>query len=145
MEKTKYGVKKDISDRTYDNIVFDSKLEMNYYRDVVLPKYTSGEIKEFELQKEYILQPGFIYEGKKVLPVKYVADFQILYSDGHEEVIDCKGFPDHVAPLKRKLFWYKYPTIHFVWMAYCKKYGGWLEYSELQKLRKKKDKGDKND
>ena len=136
MIKSKYGVNKDKSDRTYNDIVFDSKLEMQYYRDVLLPKYLSGEIKEFELQKEFILQPGFTHNGKKILPIKYVADFQMLYSDDHEEVVDTKGFPDNVAPLKKKMFYYHFPDIDFKQMAYCKKYGGWLEYSELQKLRK---------
>ena len=145
MARSKYGVNKDKSDRTYNNISFDSKIEMQYYRDIVLPKFESGEIIEYELQKEYILQPDFIHEGKKILPIKYVADFQIKYKDGHEEVIDTKGFPDHVAPLKRKMFQYLFPEVNFIQMAYCKKYGGWLKYEELQKLRKqnKKDKKEK--
>jgi hypothetical protein len=75
MARSKYGVNKDKSDRTYNDISFDSKIEMQYYRDIVLPKYESGEIIEYELQKEYILQPGFVHENKKVLPIKYIADF----------------------------------------------------------------------
>ncbi len=137
MAKSKYGVDKNQSDRSYNGITFDSKLEMQFYRDVVLPKVTSGEILEYKLQKEYILQPGFTHNDKKILPIKYVADFQIKYSDGHEEVIDTKGFPDHVAPLKRKMFQYQFPEIDFKQMAYCKKYGGQLEYEELVSLRKK--------
>lgn len=137
--KTKYQVNKDISNRTYDNIVFDSKLEMTYYRDIILPMYDKGIIKSFELQKEYILQPGFIRDGKKVLPIKYVADFVVNYEDGHTEVIDTKGFPDHVAPMKRKMFWYLFPELELKWMAYTK-IDGWCTYEELQKKRKERKK-----
>ena len=48
---SKYNVGKDAAKRTYDDIVFDSVLEMRFYRDVVLPMYGSGEITNYELQK----------------------------------------------------------------------------------------------
>ena len=38
MRKSKFNVEKDIAKRTYDGIVFDSVMEMKYYRDVVCPK-----------------------------------------------------------------------------------------------------------
>ncbi len=75
MERTKYNVDKDKKDRTCDGIVFDSKLEMRYYRDVLCPKVESGEVANFALQKSFELQPGFSRNGKKVLPITYVADF----------------------------------------------------------------------
>jgi len=139
VERSKYNVKKDKSDRTYDGIVFDSVLEMKYYRDVVLPKYKDGEIKYFELQKPYELQPKFKHNNKTVLPIKYVADFYIEYADGRTEVIDTKGFPDNVALMKRKIFWYKFPEINYKWLKYVKKFGGWIEYEEY-KIRKKNEK-----
>lgn len=58
-----------------DGIIFDSELEMRYYRDVIKPKYLSGEISYYELQKKYILQEKFEHNGKSVLPITYVADF----------------------------------------------------------------------
>lgn len=38
MERSKFNVDKDKEKRTYDNIVFDSQLEMKYYRDVLCPR-----------------------------------------------------------------------------------------------------------
>ena len=115
--RTKFNVDKDNSKRTYDGITFDSILEMKYYRDVVLPKMESGEIKHYELQKKYILQNGFDRNGKKVLPITYIADFYIEYFDGQTEVIDIKGCPDTTAKIKRKLFWHKYPNIDYQWIT----------------------------
>lgn len=51
MERSKFNVDKDKEKRTYDNIVFDSQLEMKYYRDVLCPAVESGEVTHFELQK----------------------------------------------------------------------------------------------
>ncbi len=115
--------------------MFDSVLEMKYYRDVICPKLESGEIIKCELQKPYELQPEFIHDGKTVLPIKYVADFAVTYKDYRIEVIDTKGMPDTTAKLKRKLFWYVYPDIEYKWITYVKKYGGWLEYDLVKKLR----------
>ena len=50
-------------------------------------------------------------------PIKYIADFFIVYADGREEVIDTKGKADSVALLKRKLFWYHYPTVDYKWIC----------------------------
>ena len=136
MARTKFNVDKNAEVRTYDGIVFDSKLEMHYYRDVLRPKVESGEVVEYELQKPYELQPKFMRRGKSVLPIMYVADFYIKYADGREEVIDTKGNPDSVAKLKRKLFWRKYPDVDYHWITYVKKWGGWLEYEDVVAKRK---------
>lgn len=96
----------------------------------------SGEIIYYELQKKYILQDGFEHDGKRVLPITYIADFYIEYSDGRIEVIDIKGCPDTTAKIKRKLFWYKYPDINYQWITYVKKFGGWGCYDEFNRLRR---------
>ena len=127
---SKYNVSKNKDKRTYDGITFDSELEMRYYRDFLLPLVKSGDVVNYELQKPYELQPKFIHDNKTVQPIKYVADFFIVYKDGHEEVIDTKGCPDSVAILKRKLFWYQYPTVDYKWVTWVKKFGGWIEYEE---------------
>ena len=145
MVRSKYNVDKDTAKRTYNNIVFDSVLEMKYYRDVILPNVESGLIKYYELQKEYELQPKFTHNGKTVLPIKYVADFYIEYTDGHKEVIDTKGLPDSVALLKRKMYWYHYPDVDYKWITYVKKYGGWLDYDTVKKLRSQEKKNKKED
>ena len=145
MTRSKYNIDKDTTKRTYNNIVFDSVLEMKYYRDVILPNVESGLIKYYELQKEYELQPKFTHNGKTVLPIKYVADFYIEYTDGHKEVIDTKGLPDSVALLKRKMYWYHYPDVDYKWITYVKKYGGWLDYDTVKKLRSQEKKKKKED
>ena len=66
MERSKFNVDKDKEKRTYDNIVFDSQLEMKYYRDVLCPAVESGEVTHFELQKKYELQPKYTHNGKTV-------------------------------------------------------------------------------
>ena len=91
MARTKFNVDKDKDKRTFAGIVFDSQLEMKYFRDVLCPGVESGEVVRFELQKKYELQPKFTHEGKTILPITYVADFYIEYADGHTEVIDTKG------------------------------------------------------
>ncbi len=133
--KSKFNVSKDTSKRTYDEIVFDSELEMKYYRDVLTPLVKSGEVIKYELQKSYELQPKFKHDGKTIQPIKYVADFFIVYKDGHEEVIDTKGCPDSIAILKRKLFWYNYPTVDYKWICYSKIDGGWCNFDYVKKQR----------
>lgn len=135
LERTKYNVDKDTQKRTCDGIVFDSVLEMRYYRDVLRPLVESGDVVEYELQKPYELQPKFTHDGKTVRAITYVADFFIRYKDGHEEVIDTKGMPDTTAKLKRKMFWYKYPDVQYQWVTYVEKYGGWNTYEYVKKQR----------
>lgn len=103
-------------DRTYDGIVFDSKAEMEYYREVVLPLAAAGEIVQYELQKSFVLQPGFRHDGKAVRAITCVCDFYLIYKDGHSEVIDVKGMATPEAKLKRKMFLYKYPEENLLWV-----------------------------
>lgn len=149
MERTKFNVDKDTEKRTCDGIVFDSVLEMRYYRDVLRPLVESGDVVEYELQKPYELQPKFSHDGKTVQPITYVADFYMVFRDGTIKVVDTKGCPDSVAALKRKLFWFKYPDVDYQWMSYVEKYGGWNTYEYIKKQRalnklakKKESKGD---
>lgn len=137
---SKFNVDSDTAQRTYDGIVFDSKLEMHYYRDVLCPLEKSGDIVYCELQKPYELQPKFIHDQKTVQPIQYIADFFIRYKDGHEEVIDTKGCPDQTAFLKRKLFWYKYPNVTYRWICFSKIDGGWCDYEYIKKQRAKRKK-----
>lgn len=136
MERSKYNVDKDTEKRTCNGIVFDSVLEMRYYRDIILPGVESGNVKKYELQKKYVLIDGFQRNGKRVLPITYVADFYVEYADGHIQVVDIKGMPDTTAKLKRKLFWYVYPDIDYVWITYVKKHGGWGLYDDFAKRRR---------
>lgn len=142
MARTKFNVDKDVDGRTFDGVVFDSALELRYYRDVLLPLVESGDVVEYELQKPYELQPKFVHDGRTVQAIKYVADFYIKYADGREEVIDIKGFADATALLKRKLFWYTFPELNYIWLTYSRPDNGWIEYEDLKKARaaRKKEK-----
>lgn len=138
--RTKYNVGKKTDDRTYDGIVFDSAVEMKYYRDVILPMMSTGEIVYYERQKRYILQPAFNHGGKKVQPIEYKADFYTVDKNGKETTIDIKGCPDSVAKLKRKMFWYAYPNIDYIWIGYSKADGGWVTYETIIAGRKQRKK-----
>lgn len=133
----------DTDQRTLDGIVFDSALELRYYRDVLLPLVESGEVVEYELQKPYELQPKFVHDGRTVQPIKYVADFYMKYRDGRAEVIDIKGFADATAILKRKLFWYTFPDINYKWISWSLCDGGFLLYDDLKKARSERKKAKK--
>lgn len=144
-KKSKYNV--DLSDkgktrRTYKGITFDSETEMKFLVEWIEPKISSGEIVSYEMQVPYILQEGFVnFQGKKILPIKYVADYVITFADGRKIVVDVKGLPDTTAKLKKKLFECKYYNLPFYWYCRSIKYGNgngdnWITYDELEKKRK---------
>lgn len=137
---SKYNVSNNKEQRTYDGIVFDSAVEMKYYAEVILPGVKTGEIKSFNRQVKYTLQPGFRRNGKKILPIEYVADFVINYANGNTIVVDTKGCPDSVAKLKRKLFWYVLPDIDYRWICYSRIDGGFVDYETVEKGRKQRKK-----
>lgn len=126
--------------RSYNNIQFDSELEMKYYRDVICVGLKDGTIKDCQLQVKYKLQPKFKYNNETIREINYVADFVITYADDSVTVIDTKGLPDATAKLKRKLFHYKYPEIDYRWIGYSKIDGGYLDYEVIQKARNKRKK-----
>lgn len=138
--RSKYNVSSDKSKRTLNGIVFDSILEKRFYEEVVLPEYASGNITSFEMQKKYILQPSFKHSGKSYLPISYIADFVLVYSDGHEEVIDVKGNVDNVFAIKKKMLLFHYPNINFRTIGYSKIDGGFVDQSFIQQQRKKRKK-----
>lgn len=138
--RSKYNVSKNPDSRTYEGIVYDSAAEMKFYRDFVVPKMESGEIVKCDRQEPYELLPGYVHEGEKIRPVVYRADFVLYYADGRIVVIDIKGCPDAVALLKRKMFWYRYPNVTYIWLCYSKKDGGWVEYEKVKKRRAKEKK-----
>lgn len=91
-----------------DNIEFDSKKEANYYLKLKM-LLKSGEIKDLELQKEYILQDSFKINKKTRRKITYKPDFSyISTSDNKLHIVDVKGFKTEVYKLKKKLFEYKF-------------------------------------
>lgn len=95
-----------------DGIKFDSALECNYYCQLKMLRMR-GEVKDFEMQVPFVLQPSFKREGKTIRAIKYIADFVVTLADGTQEVVDTKGYPTAEYKLKRKLLLYKYPNIKF--------------------------------
>jgi len=127
---------------TEDGITFDSHEESEYYKYLLKLK-AEGKILNFELQPKYVLIPKFEKYGKTHRETTYTPDFLIYHLDGTEELIDVKGFSTQQGELRRKLFDSLYPNIKLIWIARSLKYGnedGWIEYGELQKIRKKNKK-----
>lgn len=106
----KYGARK----VTVDGITFDSKKEARKYQELKLLK-RAGEIKDFELQPEFVLLEGFQdLNGTWHRPIKYRADFRVTYPDGRVVVIDTKGYRTKDYAIKKKMFLYQYPDIEFM-------------------------------
>lgn len=138
---SKYNAKKVV----IDNITFDSKIESKYYL-YLKEKKKNKEIKDFELQPKFLLQEGFKdFEGINVRPIYYIGDFKIINNDNSVEVVDIKGMATPEAKLKRKLFMYRYPEIRFFWICYVVKRGGWIDYFDNEKLKRKDKKGGVNE
>ena len=128
-----------------DGITFDSKTEAGYY-EYLKSLERDKKIHRLRCHPMYVLQDHVERHGKKYKAIKYIADFE-YWSDEEQTnvVVDVKGFAMEDAKLKRKLFAYKYPSYKLVWVAKSNKYSdtGWIDYDELQKLRRKvrKEKG----
>lgn len=91
---------------TIDGILFASKKEGNYYTKLKLMQ-NAGIIWSLELQKKYILQASFTFNGKKIREISYYADFVYEDKDGLH-VVDTKGYRTDTYKLKKKLFIKKY-------------------------------------
>jgi hypothetical protein len=102
----KYGVSA-AAERTYNGVVFASKLEMNCARrlDVLGIKYRT--------QVPFVLQEGFVREGRKLREVAYLADFVITTTDGRTVVLEAKGLFLPEAKLKMELLLFRYPDLIF--------------------------------
>lgn len=114
---SKYGNRKII----VNGIVFDSKHEANRYCELLVLQ-RAGEIKNLELQKEYVLIPSqyesYARYGKKgqrlkdgqrciEQAVKYKADF-VYTQNGKIIVEDTKGMRTKDYIIKRKLMLWRH-------------------------------------
>lgn len=129
---SKYNAKK----IQYKGVVFDSKVECDYYQ--YLERNLGEGYDRIELQPKYELQPKF----ENIRPINYVADFA-LWKDGKLiEVIDVKGMPTPEAKIKAKIFRHQNRDIPLTWICEAPKYTGleWITYEELLKARKKRKK-----
>ena len=104
---------------TIDGITFSSKAESFYYEHL-LDLMHEGVVESFEMQKPYTLLDKFPHPktGKTIRAIKYVPDFEVIYTDGRVEVVDIKGFMKNpVFLLKAKLFMFRYqiPLVIIAW------------------------------
>lgn len=92
----------------YDGILFASGGEANRYAELkILEKI--GRIENFEIQKKFVLQPGFNCNGKNILPICYFADFVYYDNDLKKTVIeDFKGYETDEFKIKWKMLKFKY-------------------------------------
>ena len=118
MTRSKYGNRK----CQYNGIEFDSKHEMERYKDLYLLQ-KAGEIKNLRTQVAFMLipeqretshelykagphkgekKPGKLLERK----CEYVADFVYITKDGNYVVEDAKGVRTKEYMIKRKLMLY---------------------------------------
>lgn len=123
---------------TVDGILFDSKTEADYY---VFLRYQekTGAISDLRCHPRYELIPAITtMQGKRQRAINYILDFDYI-RDGKRVAVDVKGWAMEDAQLKRKLFQWKYPTIELQWVAKSLKWGhaGWIDYDELQTLRRR--------
>ena len=135
-----------------DGIVFDSKMESDYYIKLK-NDLANGLIKDFELQPEYLLQDkyiivnGQVIEGshpefekikrknkaKTIQAIKYRGDFLVTNLDGTQVCRDTKGQSTTEFEIKKKLFMFKYPNLKLDVLIYNKKTGTWDDYYEYNK------------
>ena len=62
---------------TGEDITFDSKLEKQFYEQVVIIGMKDGSLSNYQLQKRYQLQPSFKYNGKTIRAIDYISDFEL--------------------------------------------------------------------
>ena len=95
----------------YNGILFDSELELAFYQNMKAYKIP------FIHQKKYIIIPTFKYRGKTIHGVTLTLDY--VFKD-IGLIIDTKGYPNDVFPVKMKILKYmfsrqgKEPVIWYV-------------------------------
>lgn len=120
-----------------NDIEFDSLMESKFYVYLLdLQRY--GEVKSFELQKTFELQPKFKdnFSGKTIRAIEYIADFVVTLKSGQVVAVDVKGIETVDFKLKKKMFQYKFPDIRFMcvqWVAGKKK---WLDLEDIKAERR---------
>ena len=136
-KRHKYGAKKTV----VDGIKFDSQLEAKYYYHLMTLKQL-GQVKEIELQPEFLIQEKKKYKGETIRKIVYKLDFKVVYNNGYTEYIDVKGMTTPVSQLKLKLIKGMYPDVNFKWVGYSVKHvGGWGDWHEIERRKRKEKRG----
>lgn len=94
-------------------IVFDSKIELDRYEELLLLQ-KSGAISGLEIQKKFVLLDKSEYTEYKMRGVKYYADF--YYIEKGKQVVEewkVKATRTKDYKIKKKMFHVRYPEIEF--------------------------------
>lgn len=123
------------------SIIFDSKMELDYYVEQLLPLVQTKKIK-VEIQPKYILLDAFTKNGVKYQPITYSPDFRVTVISGilkgRVTCYDVKGFENDRFPLKRKMFDARYKE-ELIVMKRVLKYGGWITDKQYKDFKKAKE------
>jgi hypothetical protein len=108
-KQNKYRNKKTI----INNIVFDSKKEAKRYSELKLKLRAcdNSKITDLKLQPRFLLQKGYVKNGKKIREINYIADFSYTDNKGNFIIEDVKGKKTKEYLLKKKMFGSIYPEL----------------------------------
>jgi hypothetical protein len=135
--------KKQKKNLIFNNTVFNSRLSMKYYQDIIYPEVLSNKIEYVDNNKKFILQPSYKFHKETIPEIVYTPDFYIKYKNGKEEIIDVNdkfeimGDGDY---LKKIMFNYLYPNFMYIHLTYSSLDGGWNDYTYVKKQIKKRNK-----
>lgn len=132
--KSKYGAAK----VHVNGIKFDSIMEAKYYVYLLKEKATKKNIREIKMQVPFILQEKIRKNGKTILPINYIADFVIEYTNDTTRVVDIKGAVTADFKLKRKMFEFKYRNLTLECINFFEE--EWLHLEDISKIRKARKK-----
>lgn len=120
-----------------NGIEFDSLMESKFYI-YLLDLQQQGEIKSFEMQKTFELQPKFKdqFSGKTIRAIDYIADFVVVLSSGQTVAVDVKGIETVDFKIKKKLFQYKFPDIRFMCVQWVAGKKEWLDLEDIKAERR---------
>lgn len=91
----KYGVSPK-NERTYRDRLYSSKLEMKYAQKLDLWK-SAGAVSEWWPQVTFVLHAN---GGEPI--GRYICDFRVLYTAGHTQYVEVKGFDVPLGKWKRR-------------------------------------------
>lgn len=89
-----------------NGMYFRSNLEYERWSELRLLE-RAKKISNLERQVEFVVFDGFELKGKRIRPIKYIADFTYV-RDGKFIVEDAKGVETDVFKIKAKLFRARY-------------------------------------
>ena len=140
-----------------DGIMFDSKMESNFYLKLKADM-ESGQIQDFTLQPKFTLLEAYIVVDGEVIyksderfnkikrktkapttrAIEYIGDFYVLANDGTGYIIDTKGLSTKEFEIKKKLFMALYPQYSLQVIIYDSVEDEWVDYYKFQKIDKQR-------